>query len=662
MTYLTLLKRVVQLSVATLFSGGLLSACGTSSTDPVVVAADLKGTELVLYKGQNYPALKQVLSGLQAYTSTISVVQGASAKFHISDASGSVLKTRNAAASVYRIGLTEELVASATVATKKQSVPANAWKACCNWPLSWQLPVGAQWKSGLYRADFAIGTSLSSVYFVVKSSTPGDLSKSVLQIPFHTSQAYNNWGDKSLYEFNSSSSVKADRVSMYRPDRAMDGEVYRWIQPFIQWAEKSNIALEYIASTDMDKAISPLAAYRLFITVGHDEYWSAAMRTNYDTFIGRGANAAIFSGNTMWWKTDNIADSFGRSGGLMVATKLQGSTTGNWYESNPEGKSIGASFLRGGYVDEVANPAATNTGYKVVDASHWVFAGSGLAQGASFGHEQRILRYEVDGVDFKYDSQNLPRPTTGDTVNANTSILGLVALAGWNGTSSALRPSTAINLSGVSGAWAAMTLSKPNGWVFNGGTTDWARGLEPCIASGNTVPICKITKNVIDALSGTAALPAPSPTPTPTPTPQPLVDAEIGSVQAYSATNSLGGLRYLFSLDAAIGGEWTKIGNAFYGLTVARTGTWPVIRYSYVQADGKKRYVFSTDPNLGGGWASEGAAFHAFSSELAGTIAVYEHYRTLSDGWHFTYAASTTPPSGWLLSGYAFSVPATNLK
>ncbi len=662
MTHSTLIKRVLRLSMTSLFAAGLLSACGTATNDPVVVAADLKGTELVLYKGQNYPARKQVLSGLQAYTSTISVAQGASAKFHISDASGSASKARNAAASVYRIGLSEELVASATVSTKKQSVPANAWKACCNWPVSWQLPVAATWKSGLYRADFAVGTSLSSVYFVVKSATPGTLSKSVFQIPFHTSQAYNNWGDKSLYEFNSSGSVKADRVSMYRPDRAMDGEVYRWIWPFIQWAEKSNIALEYIASTDMDQGASPLSAYRLFVTVGHDEYWSASMRSNYDAFIARGGNAAIFSGNTMWWKTDNIVDSVGRSGGLMVATKLQGSSTGNWYESNPEGKSIGASFLRGGYVDEIANPGATNTGYKVIDASHWVYAGTGLAQGASFGHEQRVLRYEVDGVDFKYDAQNIPRPTTGDTVNANANILGLVALTGWTGNSSALRPSSAVQLSGVSGAWGAMTLSKPNGWVFNGGTTDWARGLEPCIASGNTAPICKMTKNVIDTLGGTTPVPAPTPTPTPTPTPQPGVDAEIVSVQTYSAVNSLGGLRYLFSLDATLSGEWIKIGNAFYGLTVARTGSSPVLRYSYVQADGKKRYVFSTDPKLGGGWISEGAAFHAYSSQLYGTVAVYEHYRTLPDGWHFTYGVSSTPASGWQLSGYAFSVPASNLQ
>ena len=126
MNFSFLLRRGISLSVLSLVSAALLSSCGGTSSDPVVVAAELKGNDLVLYKGQNYPALKQVLTGLQAYTTTISVTQGESAKFHISDTSGSILKTRNAAASVYRIGLKEELVSSATVATKKQTVPANA--------------------------------------------------------------------------------------------------------------------------------------------------------------------------------------------------------------------------------------------------------------------------------------------------------------------------------------------------------------------------------------------------------------------------------------------------------------------------------------------------------------------------------------------------------
>jgi hypothetical protein len=648
------------------FAATLLSACGGTTPDPVAAAAELKGIELVLNKGQSYPALKAVPTGLQSYTTTLSVAQGGVAKFHISDASGSTLKTRNAVANVYRMGLTEELISTASVATKKQTIPANAWKDCCNWPVSWQINVASTWKSGLYRADFALGSSLSSVYFVVKSATPGTASKSVLQIPFHTAQAYNNWGGKSLYEFNSSSSVKADRVSMYRPNVAMDGEVYRWILPFIQWAEKSNIALDYIASTDLDQANSPLGAYKLFMTVGHDEYWSTTMRGHYDSFVSGGGNAAIFSGNTMWWKTNNTADALGRAGGLMIATKVAGSTTGNWYESNPEGKSIGASFIRGGYVDEVANPAATKSGYQVVDATHWVFTGTGLAKGASFGQAQRILRYEVDGVDFNYDTQGVPRATGGDGVNVNTSILGLVALNGWAGNASALRPASAINLKGVAGPWAAMTLSKNNGWVFNGGTTDWARGLEPCVISGNTEPVCKITKNVIDTLSAAVSPPAPpvpppTPVPTPTPTPTP-VDPEVVSVLSYSAPNSLGGLRYLYSVDPSLSGEWIKAGRAFFGLSVARTGTLPVLRYSYTQADGKKRYIFSTEINVGGGWTSEGTSFHAYSSLSGSTVAVYEHYRVLSDGWHFMYDLATTPQPGWTLSGYAFSVPASNLK
>ena len=123
-----------------------LVSCGNVSTPELAAGAqlDLKGNEVVSYKGQTYPALKQVATGLHAYTTTLSVSQGSVAKFHVSDQSGSALRTRNATADVFRLGLTEEWISSATVATKKQAIPANAWKACCNWPVSMQLNVGAK--------------------------------------------------------------------------------------------------------------------------------------------------------------------------------------------------------------------------------------------------------------------------------------------------------------------------------------------------------------------------------------------------------------------------------------------------------------------------------------------------------------------------------------
>ena len=653
--------------LALVFTAIVLTACGGGGQEEILVSgSDVQYQPTIKRKGVSYPAVNPAIGGVQAYTSTYSVTTGSAVSFHVSDSSGSSKTSRNVVANVYRLGLNEQLVSSTTIAAKKQSIPTNAWQTCCNWPVSWQMPVASTWKSGLYRADFMQGKTLSSVYFVVRNSIPGSNSKVVLQVPFHTAQAYNNWGNKSLYEFNSSSGVKAERVSMFRPNLAMDGEVYRWIAPFISWAEKENIALEYIASTDMDQQSAPLNGYKLFVTVGHDEYWSAAMRNQFDKFIAGGANAAIFSGNTMWWKIDNITDSYGRKGGLMVATKTQGSSTGNWYESNPEGKSIGASFIKGASIDETANTPATQIGYKVVNPAHWVFAGTNLAAGASFGHEARVLRYEVDGVDFRYDEQGIPRATGGDTVNSSTSILAMTPLKGWGGNTTGMRPSTAINLTGEAGTWGTVTLTQNIGWVFNGGTTDWARGLEPCTATGTAAPICTITKNVIATLGGNVAPPAPPFTPSPpvvvTPPTGPATNPAISTITRFSSPNALGGARFFFSKDAAPAtGNWASEGKAFFALNSTDSQSVPIYRFSYTQADGQKRYVLSQSANIGGGWNTEGIAFQAYANAVGTSLAVHEHYKVLSDGWHLYYDVSPSV-AGWSYSGAAFYVPSTNIK
>ena len=84
---------------------------------------------------------------------------------------------------------------------------------------------------------------------------------------------------------------------------ALQGSLFNnWEQPFVAWAERNGIALEYAANSDLELYPGLLAAYRLVLSVGHDEYWSAPMRDNLEQFIGAGGNVAFFSGNTCCWQ------------------------------------------------------------------------------------------------------------------------------------------------------------------------------------------------------------------------------------------------------------------------------------------------------------------------------------------------------------------------
>ena len=77
-----------------------------------------------------------------------------------------------------------------------------------------------------------------------------------------------------------------------------------WELPFLHWAEREGYAIDVVTNADLEEHPELLArpgdgGYALFLSVGHDEYWSGPMRDTVEGFIGRGGNAAFLSGNTV---------------------------------------------------------------------------------------------------------------------------------------------------------------------------------------------------------------------------------------------------------------------------------------------------------------------------------------------------------------------------
>ena len=60
--------------------------------------------------------------------------------------------------------------------------------------------------------------------------------------------------------------------------------------------------LDVAISTDLEQHPEVLDGHRLFVCVGHDEYWSWGMRDALDAHTAAGGNAAILSGNTCCWQ------------------------------------------------------------------------------------------------------------------------------------------------------------------------------------------------------------------------------------------------------------------------------------------------------------------------------------------------------------------------
>ncbi len=189
-----------------------------------------------------------------------------------------------------------------------------------------------------------------------------------------------------------------------------------WELPFVEWADREGYEIDIVTNADLEEHPELLGAgspYGLYLSIGHDEYWSGPMRDTVEGFIARGGNAAFFSGNTSFWQVrheDPTGDDGTGPAATMVGykgffkrdpvygTDRQAELTTIWSDhllERPENHMTGVSFSRGGYHrigKRVTNGAA---GYTLHRAEHWIFDGTGLGYGDLLGAACRRRRLRV---------------------------------------------------------------------------------------------------------------------------------------------------------------------------------------------------------------------------------------------------------------------------
>ncbi len=108
-----------------------------------------------------------------------------------------------------------------------------------------------------------------------------------------------------MYAFHGRANLQGHEVSFRRPQAS---QYANWEYPFVIWAERAGYKLDFCTNLDLEQHPELLNSYRLVLSIGHDEYWSAGMRDQLEGFIGRGGNVAFFSGNTCCWQVRVSAD------------------------------------------------------------------------------------------------------------------------------------------------------------------------------------------------------------------------------------------------------------------------------------------------------------------------------------------------------------------
>lgn len=299
----------------------------------------------------------------------------------------------------------------------------------CNWtdPYSLTIPRTADpthWASGAYVARLTAGTSLTRkfIYFVVRDDKRR--SEHHFQSSATTLQAYNNWGGRSLYSFNSCGATAwrdgcptgggtaANVVSFNRPYAGGAGTgdfLWGWEYNMVRFLEREGFDLTYSTNVDTHQRGELLLNHRDFLSIGHDEYWSKAMRDNVEYARDHGVPLGFFSANSAYWQIRFEPDRFGVPDRTMVAYRSLALTgdpyaidrdpsndhliTTKWRNApvnRPEAALIGVQYI----YDELVL-----RGDMIIDdvtSAPWVFAGTGATPGSTI---PGVLGYEIDALD-----------------------------------------------------------------------------------------------------------------------------------------------------------------------------------------------------------------------------------------------------------------------
>jgi len=288
----------------------------------------------------------------------------------------------------------------------------------CNWRTSYKLEVPDDWTTGVYLAQLINAQKyFNYIIFVVRDdSRVADL---LYQQPVMTYQAYNNYPDdgktgKSVYDTTSfglntiAGTPRAVQVSFDRPysDSGLGqfglGD-FGWEPYMIHWLEKSGYDVSYSTSIDTHANGEHLLGYKAWLTVGHDEYWTAEMRKSVGSARDHGTDLGFFSANNAYWHVRLDETSEGEPNRIMTVYKDAALDPEKVFSQKtilfrdqglPEQQLVGVQYVS-------YNTPDKNTALVVTNSNHWVYAGSGLSDGTAL---PRLVGYEIDALMPNYAS------------------------------------------------------------------------------------------------------------------------------------------------------------------------------------------------------------------------------------------------------------------
>jgi hypothetical protein len=361
---------------------------------------------------------------------------------------------------------------------KPQPIPAMGDKRLrqCRWTPSTTLKIPADWPSGVYLGRLTtlpdaadVPYWQSYVIFIVRDTRRADV---LLQCSDNTWQSYNRWPmNDSLYTDPRGSHAREVSVSFDRPYGRQpqyqgivndplsvgSGEFISFEQPLAYFLEEQGYDVTYCSNSDCLEA-SQITRCKVFISVGHDEYWDLPQYAAAKAAIESGVNLLWLSGNAVFavsafsksadGRPNRIITRVGHFGGLSDEeyAKDEKTMTKDWRRVGPdESLIIGARTVM---------PANGGGDWICTRPDHWLFAGTGMKAGdrvpGLVGWEHHVAPARLPGLEVVAEG------------------------TAWSG---GVKPVH----------WTATIFPGPkNNFVFNAATIFWAQDLS--MPPGHTLP------------------------------------------------------------------------------------------------------------------------------------------------------------------------------
>lgn len=485
----------------------LLSACYflicciyATAQNPIVTENALPGN----------PSSEWDISGagdltIQGFATDLSVDNGNIVNFKINVTDGAAFNVK-----IYRLGyyngsgarlITDLGNFTGTIQPSPLTDGPTGLVDCGNWSVSvsWAVPANAV--PGLYFARLTRtgNGGASHIPFVVRDDN------STADILFQTSdatwQAYNVYGGNSLYVGSTSfPGGHAAKVSYNRPFLTRSGgggssSSEDWLfhaeYPMIRWLERNGYNLNY--ATDVDAARNPnlMQNHKIFLSVGHDEYWSKEQRDNITAARNNGKHLAFFSGNEVYWKTrwENSIDGSNTPNRTLVCYKegtLGENSCGTKCDPSPQWTGL--------WRDGCNPPYAPNDGCLPENSLTGQISWLGANAAIQVPDTYKNLRF--------WRNTSIASLTTGQVATLSNNTLGYEL--DWEQPNGKY-PSGRILMSStpVNGKTHKLSLYKHSSgaWVFGAGTVQWSWGLDGVHDGGVSVEDVRMQQATVNLLA-----------------------------------------------------------------------------------------------------------------------------------------------------------------